>query len=365
MRNSEFGMRNKRSGSLAVLRSFNPLTIRLRDYWTTGLQTLFRILLLLLLTALGLWSCSKSDYPGKVETVTIGQTPNETNTLLYLAEERGFFAANGLNVVFKDYGSGVEAANALLKGAVNLATCAEFVIVGKIFERENILSIASIDKFENAYIVGRIDRGIRDIADLKRKNIAVARQTSPEFYLGRFLDLHGMGLKEVTLVNVTPVQSVDFLVSGRVDAVAVFQPHAHTIKQKLGDRVVIWPAQSGQLDYFNLISTQAWLANHPEVMSRLLRSLTQAENYLVSHPDETKVFVQRRLQYDHVYINTVWPEHQFSVSLDKGLIAAMEDEARWMITNSLTDEKTVPDFGNYIHTDGLKAIKPEAVNIIR
>jgi NitT/TauT family transport system substrate-binding protein len=321
--------------------------------------------MLLLLVVFALWSCSRGDYSGKVETVTIGQTPNETNTLLYLAQERGFFAANGLNVVFKDYGSGVEAANAMLKGAVSLATCAEFVIVGKIFEKENILSIANIDKFENAYIIGRIDKGIRSIADLKGKNIGVARQTSPEFYLGRFLDLHGMGFKEVTLVNVTPVQSVDFLVNGRVGAVAVFQPHAHTIKQKLGDGVVVWPAQSGQLDYFNVISTQAWLASHPGVMNRLLRSLTQAENYLVSHPDETKIFVQKRLQYDRVYINTVWPEHQFSVSLDKGLIAAMEDEARWMIRNNLTNEKTVPDFGNYIYTDGLKAIRPEAVNIIR
>ncbi len=321
--------------------------------------------MLLLSVVFALWSCSRGDYSGKVETVTIGQTPNETNTLLYLAEERGFFAANGLNVVFKDYGSGVEATNALLKGAVNLATCAEFVIVGKVFAKENIRSIASIDRFENAYIIGRIDKRIRGIADLKGKSIGLARQTSPEFYLGRFLDLHGLSIKQVTLVNVTPIQSADVLASGSVGAVAVFQPHANTIKQKLGDSVVIWRAQSGQLDYFNVISTQPWVASHPEVISRLLRSLTQAENYVVSHPDETKVSIQKRLQYDYVYINTVWPEHQFSVSLDKGLIAAMEDEARWMITNNLTDEKTVPDFGNYIYTDGLKAMKPEAVNIIR
>jgi NitT/TauT family transport system substrate-binding protein len=43
----------------------------------------------------------------------------------------------------------------------------------------------------------------------------------------------------------------------------------------------------------------------------------------------------------------------------------MEDEARWMIKNNLTTEKTVPDFLKYIYIDGLKAVKPEAVNIIR
>jgi NitT/TauT family transport system substrate-binding protein len=174
-----------------------------------------------------------------------------------------------------------------------------------------------------------------------------------------------MSIKQVTLVNVTPIQSVNAIVSGGVDAVAVFQPHANTIRQKLGDGVVIWPAQSGQLDYFNVISSQTWLASHPEVINRLLRSLIQAENFVVSHPEEGKTIVQKRLKYDHAYINAVWPEHQFSVSLEKGLIAAMEDEARWMIRNNLTREKQIPDFMNYIYLDGLKTIKPEAVKIIR
>ncbi len=43
----------------------------------------------------------------------------------------------------------------------------------------------------------------------------------------------------------------------------------------------------------------------------------------------------------------------------------MEDEGRWMINNNLTPEKQIPNFLDYIFMDGLKAIKPEAVNIIR
>ncbi len=43
----------------------------------------------------------------------------------------------------------------------------------------------------------------------------------------------------------------------------------------------------------------------------------------------------------------------------------MEDEARWIIKNNLTTEKTVPNFSDYIYEAGLEAIKPEAVNIIR
>jgi len=36
-----------------------------------------------------------------------------------------------------------------------------------------------------------------------------------------------------------------------------------------------------------------------------------------------------------------------------------------MLNNYLTPEKTVPDFVEYIYLDGLKAIGPDAVNILR
>ena len=64
-------------------------------------------------------------------------------------------------------------------------------------------------------------------------------------------------------------------------------------------------------------------------------------------------------------METVWSQNQYSLSLDQSLIVAMEDEARWMISNGLTTEKHVPDFLNYIYEDGLRAIKPETVTIVR
>jgi NitT/TauT family transport system substrate-binding protein len=96
-----------------------------------------------------------------------------------------------------------------------------------------------------------------------------------------------------------------------------------------------------------------------------LNSLAQAEDYVIRHSTEAKAIIQKRLQYDDAYMAAIWAEHQLSVTLDQALIIAMEDEARWMIKNDLTKEKTVPNFLDYIYEDALKAVKPEAVNIIR
>jgi len=69
------------------------------------------------------------------------------------------------------------------------------------------------------------------------------------------------------------------------------------------------------------------------------------------------------LNLDQISLDAVWTQYNFSLSLDQPLILAMEDEARWAIGNGLTDEKTVPNFLNYIYTDALKAVKPEGVMI--
>src|SRR5512147_3185188 len=113
------------------------------------LQPPLRTLALLLFTLLGSWACSPGDASRKVETITIGVPPLEQNALLYLAEHKRFFADHGLQVVLKDYDSGLTAINGMLKGEADIAQTAEFPLVRSIFQKEDIRVIACIDKFEN------------------------------------------------------------------------------------------------------------------------------------------------------------------------------------------------------------------------
>jgi len=42
----------------------------------------------------------------------------------------------------------------------------------------------------------------------------------------------------------------------------------------------------------------------------------------------------------------------------------MEDEARWMIRNNLTNHTSVPNYLNYIDAEALSQINPKAVGLI-
>ncbi|MBI4596138.1 MAG: NrtA/SsuA/CpmA family ABC transporter substrate-binding protein [Candidatus Tectomicrobia bacterium] len=323
------------------------------------------VLIVILGAAFVLWFRTPKGYSGKVESITIGTPPLESSALIYIAEERHFFTDKGLSVTIRGYDTGVSAFNGLLKGEVDIAVPAEYPLIVAAFKREKVRAIASIDKVSYFYLIGRKDRGIKDISNLKGKKIGVVRKTIAEFYLGRFLDLNGINIGQVTLIDVSPSRSEDAIIRGDVDAIISRPPYIRPIEERLGVNAVIWPAQSGQALYAILIGRNDWITGHPEPIKRLLSSLAQAEEYIIHHSAETKAILQKKLNLTDHDVTKVWSENQFSLSLDQSFILAMEDEARWMIKNNLPMERTVPDFTNYIYIEGLKTLKPEAVDIIR
>jgi NitT/TauT family transport system substrate-binding protein len=314
----------------------------------------------------GSWSCSSGSDSGKLETLTVAMVPTELNALFYVAEAQKLFAANGLQVTLKeDYDSGASAAAGMLNGEADIALAAEFPIVRQVFNKKDITSFGTIAKYENTYIIWRTDSGIKTIQDLKGKKVGVTLKTISEFYLGRTLDLNGINIQQVTLIDTRAPDSEKAIAGREVDAVATWEPWVAQINQRMGKEVITMPLQGGQYAYWNLVSTVNWTKKHSNLLKRLVESLVQAENYIVSHQDEAKAIVRKRMNFDDAYLEMIWQRYQFSLSLDQSLILAMEDEARWMIKNNLTKEKKVPDFVNYIYVDGLKAVKPEVVNIIR
>ena len=339
--------------------------LRRLDQRITRFTLRMAVLVVLLVAAFGSGSCSKSDYSGRMENLTIGAPLLEQNALIYIADEQRLFARNGLNISIKDYDSGLAAVNGMLKGEVSIAEAAEFPFVRTVFQKEQICLIACNDKCENDYIVGRKDRRIKEVSDLRGKRIGVSLKTINEFYLGRFLGLNGIEMKDIAPVDIRPGQFVDAIAGGDVDAIIAWQPYINQILEKEDDSVVVWPAQSGQAVYGVLVCSRGWLTQHTDAVKRFLKALAEAEDYLVHHPDEAKAIVRKRLNYDDSYIARIWPQHRFSLSLDQTLVVAMKDEAQWMSNSNLTSEKTMPDFMNNIYLDGLKAVKPEAVSIIR
>jgi NitT/TauT family transport system substrate-binding protein len=312
-----------------------------------------------------IWFRSPSGAPPKVELVNFGTVVTAATTLIYIAEDQRFFAGEYIRIDIKNYNTGMDTTEALLKGDLNIAWTAEFPFVRRALAKDAISIIAVVGRFDEQVLFGRKDRKISTIADFKGKRIGIPRNTIAEFYLGRFLELNGMNIRDVALVDVPPPQWLEAITGGRVEGVIAWEPYSSQIRARFAGRAVALPIQSNQPGYGLITVRTGWISGHREVVNRFLKSLAQAEDSLTRDPSSAKAILRKWLKYDEAFTETIWRENQFSLSLDQSLITAMEDEARWMIKNKLTPKKNMPNFPDFISEDALKAIKPNAVNIIR
>lgn len=298
--------------------------------------------------------------------IDVAYSPFESITLFWVAQEQGFFRQNGLNMTLHKYDTGAGALTGVINGEANIAVgTTEFPLAIQALNRQSIQTITSMSQSSFIYLVGRADRGITEVSDLKGKTIGTTFGTIAHYFIGRFLTLNDIKIGEVTLVDLkTPQEWVDAVVNGSVDAVATAQPSVELAKNGLGTNAVVWNLQSNQPLYAQAIASKNWLIRHPELCVRFLNALYQAEKFVADQPSEAKAIVKREMNFTDAYIKTVWEQNQFSLSLNMPLILAMESEARWLISNHLTRTSSLPDFVDYVYKEGLSSVKPGAVDII-
>ena len=319
------------------------------------------------LVGIGVWFFMNPQmgFSGKPESITIGLKNAEANALIYIAEDRGFFSENRIDVTVITYTTKLQAFDAMAAGEVDLSIISEYPFVAAVFEKEDIRAIGSSSRYQDQYLAARKDRGIVAVSDLAGKKIGVPVGTIGEFYFGRYLGLHNINQQDVTVEDIPFAQAADALFNGSVDAVLIYDGAPRSSEVFSDGEIISWPVQSGQASYDVITCKEDTIASQPEALYRFLKSLDQAAEYLIFHSAEGKAIVQNKLGRTDAQMATIWPRFEFSVILDQSLILAMEDEGRWMIENDLTNETIVPDFLGYIYSEVLEKVKPESVNIIR
>jgi len=283
---------------------------------------------------------------------------------VYFAKDKGYFANNGLDVAISDYKGGKSAAAEVLNGRADISTSSQSVFVSSSFIHPDLRTIGTLSTFEHLELIARKDKDIHRIKDLRGKKIGVTKGSSGEFFLGIFLAFNDMSYKDVEIINLFPQGIQDNILNGQIDASFTWEPINYQIKSALGSNANSWPGQSGQKGYFLLLAMNSWLNTHPDATKLFIKSLIETEKYANNNQNEFKEYLGSKFNFDKEHLEYVWSRNTLEVTLPQALLLALEDNARWMIENNLTDEIKVPNYLKYIYFDALENVKPKAIGII-
>ncbi len=300
---------------------------------------------------------------GRPEQVRIASHLLENTLPVEVARQNRYFEACGLDAAVTIYDTGLAELEAVISGKEDAAVgVADYVFATKVLAGEDLRVIASIDENDFMFIIARKDRGILSPRDLAGKRVGVLEGTAQQFYLSRFLDINGLRTGEVTAVDVGVFsKGSGLLTSGAVDALITVDPYLSAAASALGDKAVVWPAQGSQPIFTLIVCRTPWVGGHEEAVVRLLRAVKMSQDFIVWHPSEARAIARDRLEMSAERVDVFWQRNEYALSLGDTLVAALEDETRWLMASGLTRVSAVPDFASFFHTAAMRRVHPDGV----
>ena len=298
--------------------------------------------------------------------VKLALTSQPENALIHLAISKGYFDAEGLDVNTEIFQFGRLALEAAIDGRADIATAAETPLMFNILKDTKLFILASMaTSNSNNAIIARREMGISKASDLRGKVIGFTPGTTGDFFLSSLLTTQGLKRSDVKGIELKPDEMKEALLAKKVDAVSTWNFALAQIELALGANGVTIYDKDVYSEVFNIVAMQDYTKQNPAILAKFLRAVIKAEDFALKNPSEVIELVASAAKVEYALLKKIWSAFKFHLGLEEILLITLEDEARWAISNKLTDKSQIPDFTSYIYFDSLKAIKPEAIKIKR
>jgi NitT/TauT family transport system substrate-binding protein len=286
---------------------------------------------------------------------------------VYVADANGYFAAEGLDVRLDRCKVGRTCMEKLLSGQAQFATSADTPLMFASLKdpRFSILASLTTSSMENRIVV-RHDRGIRSVADLKRKRIGAIKGTSSHYFLSTVLTYNGFSAADASLSWLDPADLNGPIVRGEIDAVSVFGTQMHDLLRDLGGRGVALPPVRYFSVIFNMVGGPRSASVHGDDDVKLLRALRRAEEFIRKNPDRSITMVADALKVDRSVLAGTWGHYEFRLHLGQALVHVLESQFRWATREQLVPAATsMPDFLDLLRPGPLRQVDPRAVRLVQ
>jgi NitT/TauT family transport system substrate-binding protein len=235
---------------------------------------------------------------------------------VYVAEDKGFFKNEGLEVLLVLFNAGATNLQALIGGDVQIMGSAFVETIGGRgagIDVKNFWGICNIMPFQ---LYSQPD--FKSMKQAKGKRFAISRFGSLTDFLTRSSLRHfGVDTKDVTILQIgsTPARFAALTAKG-VDASIVWFPVTEIAKSqgynKLLDLKEIFP----EWPYETFAARESWLNKERDQATKFLRAFQRAVKYTRENKDDAVRIIRKYVKMDPAYAPAGYDEYRDSFPLD-------------------------------------------------
>ena len=257
------------------------------------MKKLFAMLLTIVL-AFSVVGCGGSEPAAEdgLEDVTVVMDwyPNAIHSFLYAAQEKGYFAEEGLNLVVNFPANTNDGISLPAAGKADIGMYyLQDAILTAVEEEVPIVSVGSVAQKSLNVVISLKENGIETAADLAGKKIGYAGTALSEAQIECMLEKAGVSAEDCQLIDV----GFDLLTAtttGQVDA-TIGNMVNHEVPQLEEQGIEInyfFPTDFGVPEYYELVflAGQKTVENNPEKIQKFLRAAQKGFDFMKENPEE-------------------------------------------------------------------------------
>jgi NitT/TauT family transport system substrate-binding protein len=239
-------------------------------------------------------SCSRRT-PETVAIVRMGYLPITSDASFFVAMEKGFFKAQGLQVEPIKFETSNQALEALIAGRIDataiVALEAALALEANTPDQFRIIEMTAATAETKVHrIVVKEDSPVKTLADLKGKRVGTFPGSQMVVFLKLILGRYFDAEQEVEIIQLKPPLQPQALESGQVDALFCLEPTGTLLESKgLARAISVNPLYEFIQKPFptaaSVVSTRM-ASEKPKVVASLVAALSAAHQYLKAHPED-------------------------------------------------------------------------------
>lgn len=203
----------------------------------------------------------------------------------YIAQEKGFFAEEGVEIELSIMENTPLKMGALMAGRVDIvaSTADEFPTYMR--DGKPLKYILAVDNSNGGDgVVSNID--IATVADLSGRSVAFEEGSVSQFFINALLRREGLTQDDIKMVNMTATDAGVAFSAGRVDAAVTWEPHLSQGAAMDHGKILVNSSETPGLIVDVVAVLDSTANEHRDELEGFVRAWQKALDYLESNPDE-------------------------------------------------------------------------------
>jgi sulfonate transport system substrate-binding protein len=303
-------------------------------------------------------------------TMAYGST-GYTWSVPMVAEGMGAWQRLGVDLKAIDFPTGRDSMQALLAGSADFSASTDTPLVLAALQGLRPIVLVNYSRYTRDMKIvvrkgGPIDPDIP--ASLKGKTIATRIGTSGQFMLAKYLEMAGLSMNDIKMLDMSPDDMTVSLMRGEIDGFS-WTAQAANVAERQSNGKCTPMVQDGLERFFQshelLLTTERVLKEKPDLARTAASAMFASEDFMTGHPEWLDIVAKRTLA-TAAEVKEATSVYDFTIRFDDRFLTDLVGQAEWAIASGLArapKQDLTALFRGLIDTGPVKAIRPDRVTL--